>query len=104
MDKELPRGVWGIVKIAMLIYGLLCLMQWVNYLFYDVYSRYLYVASLHNIFMGLGLILFFMQVGLLLLKVTHIIKMSGKLSIAMVLLLLSNLLLVYLEIMRQGDS
>jgi hypothetical protein len=104
MDKELPKKFWSIVKLGVLVYGILCALQWIDYFFYDFYNKYIYVPSLHNPQMTLGLVLFFVMICLLVLKITHIIKMSGKLSIVMLLLLLSNILLIYLEIRKQGDS
>lgn len=104
MDKILSNSILKALRICIIVYGFLCLIQWVNYISYIFYTKYIYIASLHNLFMGIGTSLFFTIFLVLLLKITRIIKIGWKLSLVMFLLLLSNLLLIYLEIRKQGDS
>ena len=90
-------------NFIILIYSLLLVIEWVNFLFPKFYMEHLHIKEWHNVMMNIGFICFFLSVvGVLInLKRFHVNK--GK--IIMFLLLLSlNICLIYFSIIRDGDS
>lgn len=104
MNKQLSNNIWRGIQYCMILYSVLIMKQYIQYFFPEFHNNYLFIPYIHNILMAIGTIIFFLFLILLFFNVIHVIRIKKKLSLSMLLLLFSNLLLIYLEIIKQGDS
>jgi hypothetical protein len=94
------------VRVLSVLYFIATLDTWVNFIFPAFYEKYFSKLMLYEIFnrSGIDMYIFFCAVCLIILHITHIFKIEKKVFWLMTILLLLNLLLVFLEVRRHGDS
>ncbi len=93
-----------LVRLVLCIYAIINIDAWVQILHPKIYDKYLYKLKVYKLDNLIGSWLLLIVVALIILHITHIFKIEKKIFWILVILFVLNLLLMYLEVCRKGDS
>ena len=91
-----------LVRLVLFVYAIINIDAWVQILMPKFYNLYFSKLGVYEIFSLIGGWLLLIVVGLIILHITHIFKIEKKVFWILVILFLLNLLLMYLEIRKNG--
>jgi hypothetical protein len=94
---------WGI-RLVVIIYAIINLDAWLQVIAPTFFKEHIYKIGIRKIYNCIGVWVLLLIVVLLILHITRIFKIEKKVFWIMLILFLGNLLLMYLEIRKHGDS
>lgn len=80
--------------------------MWVNFLFPEFYKEYFVRLRIYEIFSptGIEVFIFFSSILFIILHATHILKIKRTIFWTLIFIFLFNILVIILEVLKQGDS
>ena len=93
-----------LIRIVLLLYAIINFNAWVQVLVPKFYNIYFSKLGIYEIYNFLGGWLLLVVIGLIILHITNIFRVEKKVFWILVILFLLNLLIMYLEVRRHGDS
>lgn len=99
-----PLIIKWIIRLIFFIYFIININLWAQQLTPIVFDKYFSKLNITTLYNNIGLYVFLSVVLLLILHITNIFKIEKKIFWFILILFLTNLLLMYLEIKKQGDT
>lgn len=91
-------------RIVLLVYILINIDFWIHVLLPTFYDKYYSKLCIYEVYNVIGVWLLFVVISLIILHINQTIKIDRKVFWIMLIVFLLNLILMYLEIKKHGDS
>ena len=98
MNKQLI--IYWLSRIVLLIYTIINIDIWLQVLFPHFYNDYFSKLCVYEVYDIIGGWLLFIVIALIILHITHILRIEKKVFWIMLIVFLFNLVLMYLEIRK----
>lgn len=93
-----------VIRLVVIIYAIINLDAWLQVLVPTFFKEHIYKIGINKIYNCIGGWVLLLITALIILHISRIFKIEKKVFWVMLILFLGNLLLMYLEIRKQGDS
>lgn len=93
-----------VVYLTLIIYALINLDAWLRLLLPSFYEGYFSKIGIYDLYNKIGIWVLLFVLLLIVLRLTKLLKMTRGIFWIMVIIFLGNLLLMYLEVLRHGDT